>query len=124
MTDDRIASIMDMSVTGHVENNGDPLISSDLQDSPLADRERCPTCQGPLSGGSGPSCENVRVVQIIQREILLQVILAVCRGAHVRFHAESRGPESHQEPRDRSVLVSTGTEQLSDGAALDNRTDS
>jgi tetratricopeptide (TPR) repeat protein len=43
----------------------------------VADRERCPTCQGPLSGGSCPSCAAVPAVQIIRREIVLLVIIAV-----------------------------------------------
>ena len=45
--------------------------------SPLADRDRCPACQGPLSGGSCPSCTAVLGVQIIRREIVLLVVIAV-----------------------------------------------
>ncbi len=43
----------------------------------MTDRERCPTCQGPLSDGSCPSCPSVPGVQIIRREIVLLVIIAV-----------------------------------------------
>ena len=45
--------------------------------SPLADRDRCPACQGPLSGGSCPSCTAVPGAQIIRREIVLLVAIAV-----------------------------------------------
>jgi tetratricopeptide (TPR) repeat protein len=58
-------------------NLGDTLTSTEMQDSPLADPERCPTCQGPLSGGSCPSCASVGVSRIIRREIVLLVIIAV-----------------------------------------------
>ncbi|MGA8808437.1 MAG: tetratricopeptide repeat protein [Thermoanaerobaculia bacterium] len=48
-----------------------------MKDASLANGERCPTCHGPLAGGSCPSCTAVPGVQVIRREIVLLIAIAV-----------------------------------------------
>jgi tetratricopeptide (TPR) repeat protein len=48
-----------------------------MKGASLADRELCPTCQGPLLGGSCTSCTAVPGARIIRREIVLLIFIAV-----------------------------------------------
>lgn len=93
-----------------------------MNDSP-ADRDRCPTCKGPLSGGSCPSCTAVPGVQIIRREIVLLVIIAVAavptymvtrraadlnrqRNAHIAAYWYRQGERQLREGKPEAAIAS------------------
>lgn len=94
-----------------------------MKDSALADRERCPTCQGPLSGGSCLSCTAVPGVQIIRREIVLLVFIAVAavptymvtrraadlnrqRNAHIAAYWYRQGERQLKEGKPEEAIAS------------------
>ena len=94
-----------------------------MKESSLTDRERCPTCQGPLSDGSCPSCTSVPGVQIIRREIVLLVIIAVAavptylltrkvadlnreRNAHIAAYWYRQGQRQLKEGKPEEAIAS------------------
>ncbi len=94
-----------------------------MNDSPVAERDRCPTCEGPLSGGSCPSCANVPGVQIIRREIVLLVFIAVAavptymvtrraadlnrqRNAHIAAYWYRQGERQLREGKPEEAITS------------------
>lgn len=94
-----------------------------MKRSPSADRERCPTCQGPLSGGSCPSCRAVPGVQIIRREIVLLICITVAavptymltrrvadlnrqRNAHIAAYWYRQGERQLKEGKPEEAIVS------------------
>jgi len=94
-----------------------------MKEPALADRERCPACQGPLSGGSCPSCTAVPGVQIIRREIVLLVFIAVAavptymvtrrvadlnrqRNAHIAAYWYRQGERQLREGKPEEAIAS------------------
>jgi tetratricopeptide (TPR) repeat protein len=93
------------------------------KDLPSPDHERCPSCQGPLSGGSCPSCTAVPGVQIIRREIVLLVVIAIAavptymvtrraadlnrqRNAHIASYWYRQGERQLKEGKPEQAITS------------------
>ena len=89
----------------------------------MIDPERCPTCQGPSSGGSCQSCTSVPGAKIIRREIVLLVIIAVAavptylftrkiadlnreRNAHIAAYWYRQGQRQLQEGKPEEAIAS------------------
>lgn len=81
----------------------------------MTDRERCPTCQGPLSGGSCPSCTSVPGVQIIRREIVLLVIIAVAAVPMYVFTRKVADLNRERNARIAAYWYRQGERQLKEG---------
>jgi tetratricopeptide (TPR) repeat protein len=86
-------------------------------------RQRCPTCQRPLVDGSCPSCTSVGVSQIIRREIVLLVVIAIAavpmymltrkmadlnrqRNAHIAAYWYRQGQRQLTEGKPEAAIAS------------------
>ena len=94
-----------------------------MKGASLADRERCPSCQGPLTDGSCTSCTAVPAVQVIRREIVLLIVIAVAavptymvtrraadlnrqRNAHIAAYWYRQGERQLKEGKPEEAIAS------------------